>query len=906
MAIIVTLLLLSGGILASAIVDNNGGGSPAWTSPLMKAIKLVGPAPDALEQPNFQSNLDCIRTSYRIVGSGDMRLGCFVQTAYGQFDPDNELIIFNSTDEALPLNAYITNQVITPWPGSLDVLSLTPALTGGSYIGLYRNILADLSDSRNLLAQLTAKNLKAPPDFMLRNDDSSMMVINPQTMAFSSGGSWLIVENLSGSFVRINLATLDKTYFAHSFGMSGSPSLLKSQVAVTKDGRYVAIENNIDKSFKLYDLNSCQNSLTTPFLGCRSYDYWPYIELNIAGLTSVRHLRFINSGLVSFVADHDRVSEVYELAPSLEIKSLLEYLAIGDSYTSGEGAFNYISGTDNTNNDCHLSINSYPLLISQQLYGGGGHTVACSGAKIGDVLPLGSNDYKGQASDAAQMLISQKSNILSSYMPGYLPQSDFVSDYQPGVMTVSIGGNDVGFADILKSCVIPKLSFHLSDGVCYNTYEDRVELKNLIDRTVPKWITLFKQLSSMSPRSKIYVVGYPQIFYDKGDCPHNVNLSKSELEFSAELTSYIDGAIEVAASKSGTRYIDVSEAFFGYRLCETRSYAVAVNGLTAGRDAGVFGMKMLGNESYHPNAFGQSLLKSAILKKSNNFTSGLVSALTSNPSDSLLNAPVTGRQIRNLIPSSLGNEVINRFRSNSFGVSGIVNSLRPNSSYILSLDKGSINVLPSVISDNQGNITGSYSLPAGITIGVHSLDLIGTDQTGQNVDIRQIVYIANSEDDIDGDGISNSKDSCPIFVNSGDDQDADGVDDACDGFIGAPTKPSADNSVKPTVQAAAVSNQSKSANVPANANSIVPAKDIGTVNQPVLPIKKISPAAPSNSLKVPVTDMNFRSWLVLTIKTSLKLLLILASIGLIMAIWSRIASYRRRCSLRGETTITYS
>ena len=514
MAIVVTLLLLSGGVLAQAISANNGDGSPAWSSPTAMTIRLVGAAPDILEQPNFQSNLECTHMSYRLVGSSDVRLGCFMQTAYGLFDPDNELIIFNSTDEALPLNTYMSHQVITPWPGSLDALSLAPALTGGSYLGLYRNLLANLDDNRNLLSQLTAKSLNAPPDFMILNHDSEMMIINPQTMAFSSGGSWLVVENLSGTFVRINLATLDITYFAPSFGSSGNSSLLKSQVAVSKDGRYVAIENNSARSFKLYDLNNCQSNGTLPFLACKSYDYWPSIESKISGLTSFRHLRFINYGLLSFVVDHNGASDLYELAPRPAISSLIEYLALGDSYTSGEGAFNYLPGTDTGFNNCHLSINSYPLLISQQLYGSGGHSVACSGAKIGDVLPIQANNYRGQASDAGQMLETQKTNILSSFMPGYLPQSDFVSQYQPGVITVSIGGNDIGFADILKSCVLPKISFHLSDGVCYNTYEDRVELKNLIDRTVPKWVTLLKQISSMSSKSKIYVIGYPQIFYD--------------------------------------------------------------------------------------------------------------------------------------------------------------------------------------------------------------------------------------------------------------------------------------------------------------------------------------------------------------------------------------------------------
>ena len=789
MATVVMLLLLSGGILAQAINTSNIDGSPSWVSPTVTAMKRIGPAPNLPNQPNFQSNLDCTPITYHLVGDTAIQTGCFMTTAYGLVDPDSEVVIFNSTDEGLPLIAYLSHQVLTPWPGSEDVLSLHPIITGGAYIGLYRNLLSRLEDQRNILGGLMAKSLVSPPDFMLTNTDSSYMIINPQTMAFSANSSWLVVETLTGSFLRINLATLDITAFAPAFGSQGSPALLKSQVSISSSGRFVVIENDAANSFKVYDLSTCRGdrTLLKP-LDCKSYEYLPYVEKQIDGLRNIRHLRFVNEELLSFIADHNGGSDVFELSPKIQIVSATDYLAVGDSYTSGEGAFDYLSETDTATNSCHLSLHSYPLQITQLIYGAsGGHSVACSGAKIGDIFPSSQKTYRGQASDSivpSQISVDRTSQLLSSFMPGYLPQSDFVTHYQAGIITVSVGGNDIGFSEILKSCVIPHLSLHLSDSVCYSTYEDRLELINLINRTVPKWAALFEHLASSSPVSKIYAIGYPQIFYDKGNCPMNVKLSKSELEFSAEIIDYLNGAIEQATSVAGVNYVDVSQALFGYRLCETASYSVAVNGLTAGKDGGVLGLKIFGNESYHPNAFGQSLIKNAILDKTRNFTVGAGIKSQVNTSQTLLNVPVSGRSIYTLIPSSVGQLVIDKGKTSSVYADGASYGLKPLSSYSVSLDRGKTSLTVSLITDIQGNISADFVLPSEVSVGVHSLDIIGTNQASENIDIRQVVYVSFSEQDTDGDGIINSLDSCIGEVNSGIDTDNDKIDDVCDSFIG--------------------------------------------------------------------------------------------------------------------------
>lgn len=104
-------------------------------------------------------------------------------------------------------------------------------------------------------------------------------------------------------------------------------------------------------------------------------------------------------------------------------------LALGDSYSSGEGlggtfiAGCYLEPTDTSSNQCHRSHYAYSGYVRPNE----GHDFyACSGAVTKDVL--GSTSY-------------WESNQISQVSSNY------------DTVTLTIGGNDVGFANIVKACV---------------------------------------------------------------------------------------------------------------------------------------------------------------------------------------------------------------------------------------------------------------------------------------------------------------------------------------------------------------------------------------------------------------------------------------------------------------------
>ena len=69
---------------------------------------------------------------------------------------------------------------------------------------------------------------------------------------------------------------------------------------------------------------------------------------------------------------------------------------------------------------------------------------------MSDVVPSNLDLYKGQAKDNTYWSDRDQATILESYSPGYAGQIKYVSNTKPNAVLLSIGGNDIAFADIVK------------------------------------------------------------------------------------------------------------------------------------------------------------------------------------------------------------------------------------------------------------------------------------------------------------------------------------------------------------------------------------------------------------------------------------------------------------------------
>lgn len=460
----------------------------------------------------------------------------------------------------------------------------------------------------------------------------------------------------------------------------------------------------------------------------------------------------------------------------------MDYLALGDSYISGEGVYSYRAGTDNSNNRCHLSDYSYPYLMGSLFKWSSYESVACSGSVIEDIIPLNEQAYnedERQGKGKFEDIYNQE--IYANFLPGYRGQINFVKRNTPDIITISVGGNDIGFDDIVKRCLAP--------DTCYEFYEDRLELVRQINTKFEELVETYQKIKeNTSSGAKIYVIGYPQIAKADGKCGANVHLNSRELEFAEHLINYLNRVIKNAASKTGVFYTDIENSLKPYRLCENDEKLTAVNGLTAGNDAVLPSLGPIGKESYHPNGLGHELIKDHVIRATNRFTDSMPSANLSAapPAENnlqILNTVKSNRQTyASFYSTDITGDTKERGRLWHVVVKGLKYSLKP-----LSPVKAVLNSTPvqlgTYITNSSGDLDIQLQTPSNIPPGFHTLHLYGTSIDGSAIDIYRVVYVAASMDDFDGDGLPNSRDKCLAIEPSNTDYDQDGVDDACDSQI---------------------------------------------------------------------------------------------------------------------------
>lgn len=744
----------------------------------------------ANQMPPLMNN-DCLDVTVRRVGSSTMQNSCMVQTALGQVGSDG--VIFNGSSEMIPIVPPSLFNGLTPIPNQSMLITTNSAQTIGSYIHFYTSIrdkMKPLPDPVNGRLQYT---LTKNPDRTLRDSAGKALPANVYALAFSPNGSWMVVDLPFRGFVRVNLATLEMLPFAPSMNQGMDYASREAQLAITNDGRQVAIKPVSQPGFTVYDLSTCTGAAlpVNPLQPkCQSRDYAAYLNTNIPNFRAASQMRFINNVQLSFYAMYDYASANYKVARYTltapgESPTGIEYLGMGDSFASGQGAYSYRGGTDTANNACHLSSKSYPFLLTSQKFASG-QSVACSGAKTRDII-FSSGKYEGQVKD--KIIKDKRENveeIVRDYTPGYLAQSEFIDIYRPQNLTLSIGGNDIGFADILKSCASP----FAENRTCFPTYEERAGLAKSINSLFDKLVTTYQTVTK--PGSRLYVIGYPQIVVQKGDCAANVLLDAQEIKLAIGIIDSLNAVIEQAALKAGAKYVDVSQAFAGSRLCETKSSNVAINGFTLGNDGGIGNFKFAGAESYHPNALGHELLSRAILNATDNM-SLYTPAATSPGSDSssssgLVDAslPSSGRGTPALIyDESLAADSASKGDEINIKISDNVAALKATSSYTVELQSTPL-ALGTATTDSLGNLTATIRVPADTSPGFRSLRVNGSNIAGEPISIFKSIYVAASENDMDGDGIPDSQDPCILVAPSGLDYDKDGIDDACDAYIGEP------------------------------------------------------------------------------------------------------------------------
>src|SRR5690606_14350470 len=148
-------------------------------------------------------------------------------------------------------------------------------------------------------------------------------------------------------------------------------------------------------------------------------------------------------------------------------------------------------------------------------------------------------------------------------------------------VTVQVGGNDAGFADVITSCARPW------PWTCWGDID---EANRIIRDELPGRLDgLYTDIRNRAPNAKVIVVGYPRLFNGE-ECNALARISPEEQQRLNETADLLAGTIGGRASAHGCTFVDVRGSWTGHAVCDDVEW---VNGLSN---------PIL--ESYHPNVAG--------------------------------------------------------------------------------------------------------------------------------------------------------------------------------------------------------------------------------------------------------------------------------------------------------------
>ncbi|MEU8046120.1 SGNH/GDSL hydrolase family protein [Micromonospora echinofusca] len=228
------------------------------------------------------------------------------------------------------------------------------------------------------------------------------------------------------------------------------------------------------------------------------------------------------------------------LAPgTAQAAAAVNYVALGDSYSSGVGAGPYDLST------CLRSQKSYAPLWAAANAVTSFTFPACGGAVTSDVI----NNQVGSLSATTTLV------------------------------TITIGGNDAGFADVITSCRFG------STSNCTNAVN---EAKAFATTTLPGRLdATYAAIRDRAPNARLIVLGYPRLF-ETGSCGL-LAMSTYKRTILNEAADVLATVISGRAAAAGATFADTRPYFAGHGVCAADPWIRDVSGVI---------------EAYHPDADG--------------------------------------------------------------------------------------------------------------------------------------------------------------------------------------------------------------------------------------------------------------------------------------------------------------
>jgi lysophospholipase L1-like esterase len=240
------------------------------------------------------------------------------------------------------------------------------------------------------------------------------------------------------------------------------------------------------------------------------------------------------------------------------------YVALGDSYSSGEGAPPY----DPTSGSCQRAAAGWVRRLDR------------------DASAIVSLDHRACSGATTAHLTGPWTD---RHLPAQIPATP---DPEVTLVTVTVGGNDVGFSGIVGTCyVLSCAGVPTSPGFLGALHALGAMLTTAV----------YPALERAYPNARIVHVGYPRLTPEPGRPVKGCAwLTADEQVATAQIVAEVDRTIEAAAAQGGITYVDTSEALAGHELCSGSSWLNPV--------------RIGGKAQAHPTADGQQALERSVAR----------------------------------------------------------------------------------------------------------------------------------------------------------------------------------------------------------------------------------------------------------------------------------------------------
>lgn len=237
----------------------------------------------------------------------------------------------------------------------------------------------------------------------------------------------------------------------------------------------------------------------------------------------------------------------------------LRYVSLGDSYSAGGGLVGAVE-------PCGRAPGAYPGLVAGRAqFEASFH--ACDGATTADVL-----DREQHAGEGRQI-------------------DDVPADAD--VVTLSIGGNDIGFGPVITECAVGSQSCVRFDR----------QVTAQLTALGPRLTRLYRSVRERAPFAEVLVLGYPRLVPDPDQTGLDVcaGLTAEEARWVRQKGAELDGVVRGATEAAGVRFLDAAAIFAGHEACTAEPWMAGVSLATA-------------VSSFHPNAVGHEQLAGLVLR----------------------------------------------------------------------------------------------------------------------------------------------------------------------------------------------------------------------------------------------------------------------------------------------------